>query len=350
MMHRRDFLIGSAMLATGAAASVGAAKEKIRCGIIGLGHAHALDVVRVLKASEDFEIAAICEPDKAVREKVAKNPLLKGLQWLDRDRLLADNSIQAVAVESAVPQLLEHAQAAAGAARHIHLDKPAGMALPPFRALLDTMQQKNLLLQMGYMFRYNAGFDFVRKAVNDGLIGDVYRINACMDTDYGADKRGILLGRPGGLMFELGCHLLDITMVILGTPNKVTPFLRKDAPFDDTLLDNTAAVFEFDNAVAILQSSAMRPNAFATRRFEICGTDGSITVEPLEPPSVRLNLREARGGFKRGLQQVSVPDHDRHVRDFQDFARCIRGEAEFAYSKQHDYEVQRALLAACGVG
>jgi len=352
MMRRREFLWSSAMAAS-AAASIGAAnqggKQKIRCGILGLAHAHAMDVLGVLKASADFDLAGVCEPDTAVRAQVEKSPALKNVGWVDQEQLLADDTIKMIAVESSVPRLLEYAQAAADAGKHIHLDKPAGTSLPQFRALLDTMEQRNLLLQMGYMFRYNGGFDFARRVVSEGVLGDIYRIHGCMDTDYTQEKRDLLEGRPGGMMFELCSHLLDMTMLILGTPKKITPVLRHDAKADDDLLDNTAAVFEFDSAVAILQSSAMRPNAFPSRRFEICGTNGSVTIEPLEPPAVTLNLRQAAGGFKKGIQQVPVPDYDRHVKDFEDFARCIRGEGQFAYTKQHDFEVQRVLLLASGV-
>ena len=358
MIGRREFLWSSALTASGATA-IGAAnsasKQKIRCGILGLGHAHALDVLGVLKSSADFELAGVFEPDAAVWAQVEKSPALKGVPWVDQAHLLNDETVKMIAVESAVPRLLDYAQAAADAGKHIHLDKPAGTSLPPFRALLDTTEQRGLLLQMGYMFRYNAGFDFARRVVREGILGDVYRIHGSMDTDYTQEKRDLLEGRPGGMMFELGCHLLDITMLMLGTPKKVTPVLRHDAKARDDLLDNTAAVFEFDDArstwraMAILQSSAMRPNAFPSRRFEICGTNGSVIIEPLEPPDVTLNLRQATGEFKRGIQEIPVPNHDRHVRDFEDFARCIRGQAQFAYTKQHDFEVQRALLVASGV-
>ena len=348
-MNRRHFLINSTMLAAGAAltgAGEPAGKAPIRCGVLGLGHSHALDVVGVLKKSAKFELAGACEPDSAVRAQVEKSPALKGVPWVEQAQLLSDETVKMIAVESSVPRLLEHAQAAADAGKHIHLDKPAGTSLPPFRALLDTMEQRGLLLQMGYMFRYNAAFDLARKLVREGALGDIYRIHGCMDTDYTQEKRDLLEGRPGGMMLELGCHLLDITMLLLGAPKKVTPVLRHDAKANDDLLDNTAAVFEFDGAMAILQSSAMRPNAFPSRRFEVCGTNGSVIIEPLEPPSVTLNLRQSPGEFKRGIQEIPVPDHDRHVRDFQDFAGCIRGEAQFAYTKQHDFEVQRALLMA----
>jgi predicted dehydrogenase len=185
--------------------------------------------------------------------------------------------------------------------------------------------------------------------VREGLLGDVYRINGCIDTDYTPEKRKRLAGRPGGMMFELGCHLLDIVVLMLGAPKKVTPFLRHDVKQDDNLFDNTCAVFDYDTAMVVIESSAMRPNAFPTRRFEVCGTNGCVTVEPHEPPAVRLNLRKARGEFKNDIQEIAVEDHPRHVRDFQDLARCIRGEAKFGYSKQHDLEVLGTLLHASGV-
>ena len=352
MIDRRGFLVSSALLASGVAAiKTGkiAAASKVRCGVLGLGHAHALDVVEVLKASEDFELAGVCEPDPVVRADVEKSTALSGVTWLEQDELLRDDTVKMVAVESVVEKLLDYAHAAADARKHVHLDKPAGTSLSAFKALLDKLEQRDLLLQMGYMYRYNAGFDFARRAVREGLLGDVYRINGCIDTDYTPEKRKRLAGRPGGMMFELGCHLLDMAMLMLGAPKKVTPFLRHDLKQDDNLFDNTCAVFDYDTAMVVIESSAMRPNAFPTRRFEVCGTNGCVTVEPHEPPTVRLNLRKARGEFKGCLQGITVEDQPRHVRDFQDLARCIRGEARFVYSKKHDLDVQRALLRASGV-
>ena len=41
--------------------------------------------------------------------------------------------------------------------KHVWLDKPAGDDLEAFRAVLDLAREKGLLVQLGYMFRYNAG-------------------------------------------------------------------------------------------------------------------------------------------------------------------------------------------------
>ncbi|MDX9971699.1 MAG: Gfo/Idh/MocA family oxidoreductase [FCB group bacterium] len=350
-MNRREFLVRSAVASTvlAAARRATAAPEKLRCGLLGLGHGHAIDILKVLQESPDFELVGVCEPDPDMRAFYADNPALKSVRWLERDELLGDDTIRMVAVESRVPRLLGLGREVIDAGKHLHLDKPAGTSLPEFKALLDEAQRRNLLVQMGYMFRYNPGFDLIRKAVTEGWLGDVYAINASMCTDLDPPKRQWASHHPGGMMLELGCHLIDMTVLLLGTPKKVTSYLQHvSKTHNDTLADNTLAVLEYDNALVSIASAAMEPQAFPKRHFKIAGTQGCILLQPLEPPSVHLSLRKPAGEFKAGDQRVVLEDLSRHVRDFAELAACIRGEKEFPYSPQHDYDVQQTVLQASG--
>ncbi len=325
-------------------------RDPIRCGMLGIDHAHAMGKFEVLKQSAEYELVGVCEPDDAVRARWAQDARLEGVRWLTQDELLGGDSVAMVAVESDVPHLLAYGQAAISARKHIHLDKPAGTSLATFRALLDAAERRDLIVQMGYMFRYNTGFDLVRQAIGEGWLGDVYAIHGSMCTGIGPEARRQLAFHPGGMMLELGCHLLDMIVLLLGPPSRVTSFLRHDATeADDSLNDNTLAVFEWDSAIATIETSAMEPDAFPKRRFKVCGTAGTLVLEPLEPPSVLLCLREPAHGFQAGWQPVPVDDVPRYVRDLEDLARCIRGDATFAYPKSHDFEVQAALLQASGV-
>ena len=350
-MNRRDFLKHSATasvaVSAAATADVGReGRERIPCGVLGLGHAHALDVVEVLAASQDFKLVGVCEPDETIRNRVEKAPALKDVTWLSQETLLNDKHVAMIAVESMVPQLLDYAHTVIDAGKHLHLDKPAGASLPEFETLLSKAGQRDRLVQMGYMFRYNAGFDLVRRAVREGWLGAVYAIHASMCTNLNAEKRKLVSWHPGGIMFELGCHLIDMVHLLLGPPSKVTSFLRHDGVTADGLADNALAVLEYDRATAVIETAAMEMDAFPARRFKICGVDGTIILEPLEPPAARLCLRRSVGQFKPGWQTASLEDFPRHVRDFEDLARCIRGEAPFSYSREHDLSVQKTVLQA----
>jgi predicted dehydrogenase len=351
MMGRREFLKRSAVVSGTMGASIAAAEEHnaVRCGLLGINHPHGLDLLKVLTSSREYDVVGVCEPDPGVRAQFERSIQSAGVRWLSRDELLEDETVKMVAIESDVPRLLELGQAAVEANKHIHLDKPAGMSLPEFSSLLDEAKRRNLIVQMGYMFRYNPGFDLIRRAVTERWLGDVYYIYASMCTDYGPDKRTSVASYPGGIMLVLGCHLIDMIVLLLGTPSEVTPFLRHDADADDSLMDNTLAVLECADAMAVVETAVMEPAPFPARRFKVCGTEGSITLEPLEPPIARISLRKPLDKFKAGTQEVRLKRMPRHVRDVSDLAGCIRGENDFLYSKEHDLGVQTTLLKACGV-
>jgi predicted dehydrogenase len=198
------------------------------------------------------------------------------------------------------------------------------------------------------MFRYNEGFDLVRRAATEGWLGRIHYVHANMSSSIPPGTREKLALHPGGMMFELACHLIDMLILLLGSPARISPFLRHDADADDALADNTAAVFEFEHALAVIESAGMEVGPFPRRQFEVCGSRGSIVLQPLEPPSLRLCLDEARAGFQAGWQGVSVSHTPRYVRDMDELARSIRGEQEFPYTKGHDLAVQEAVLRACG--
>lgn len=351
-MKRREFFGATAgMLAAThalAAEKNPAAKEPLPSAILGLGHAHGMGILRTLRDSPDFALAGVCEPDAAMRERYADHRLMEGVSWLDEEEVLADPAIRMVAVESDVPRLLDFGRKVVDAGKHLHLDKPAGTDLPAWRELLDVADKQEVLVQMGYMYRYNPGFDFMRKLVKEGALGDVYSIHASMCTDLSPGARRNLVFHQGGLMLELGCHLIDMVVLLLGEPDKVTPFLRHDTGIDDTLADNTLAVLEYENAMVTVETGAREPHAFAGRRFKTAGTGGVFTLLPIEPPAGTLRLREPYGDHDKGVSQVPFENLPRHVADLADLAACIRGEAEFAYPTSHDYAVQRTILRACG--
>lgn len=347
-MNRRTFLGHSALWA-GSSALMGlepAAPPPIRCVLLGINHSHALDLLGVLRKSKDYEVVGIHEPDVAVRTQFEGEKDVQGLPWLSEKDALEDKSIQMAAIESDVPRLLDFAQAAVKAGKHIHLDKPAGASLPQFKAILDDAERQQRIVQMGYMFRYNPGFDAIRQMVREGKLGEVYAIHASMCTQLTDEKRKVKAFHPGGMMLELGSHLIDMIILLLGAPTKVSSFLRHAGVQNDGLNDNCLAVLEYGKAIATVETAAMEPDAFPRRHFKIAGTKGVMVMEPLEPP--KLCLYEDASNPNRMNPKWNWGDVERHVLDVADLARCIRGEAKFAYSTEHDYLVQQTLLRACG--
>jgi predicted dehydrogenase len=323
--------------------------ERIRIGLLGAGHGHAGGKLQVLQASPEFEVAGVAEANPEVRERCQSQGPFATAQWVSEDELLEDRSLAAVAVEGRVQDNLALARRALEAGKHVHLDKPAGASLPEFRAVLDLARRRNLLLQMGYQFRYNSGFAFVREAVRQDWIGEVFSIHGTISSTIAPASRADLAVFPGGMMFDLGCHLIDAMVDFLGRPHAVTPFLRHDSLIKDTLADNTVAVLQFERALAVLETAAMEVGAGQRRQFAVCGTEGTVIVQPIEPPEVHLCLREPKAGYRSGWQAIPVENIPRYVRDFEEFAGCIRGERQPSYDYDHDEAVQEVVLKASGM-
>jgi len=321
-------------------------KPRIKIGQIGVGHAHA-SKLSVYRKSPDYEVVGIVEPNAERRAAAVQQAAFKGLPWMTRDELLNTQGLQAVLVETEVKDLLDNAEACVNAGMHIHLDKPAGESLPQFQRIQAAAAKQKLIIQLGYMFRYNPGVVLLRDLLTQGWLGEVFEVHAVMSKVIDPRTRIELAAYPGGILFELGGHVMDLVIGVLGSPDQVTGFNRHTSPLNDGLVDNMLAVLEYPKATATVRSSAVEVEGFARRQLTVCGTEGTLHIQPLDNPSARLALSQPRGDFSAGYQDIALPKYVRYVNDAADMAECIRGEKEFPFTPAHDVAVQKSLLTAC---
>ncbi len=322
---------------------------RIKVGQIGTAHAHAAGKMATLrKLSADYEVVGIAEPDPDRQKKAKNQSAYRGLKWLSEEQLLNTPGLQAVAVETDIPELVPTAMRCVSAGMHIHLDKPAGLSLSAFRKLLDEATGRKLTVQMGYMFRHNPAFRFCFEAAQRGWLGDVFEIHGVISKTIGAEQRKRLAVFPGS-MFELGCHLIDAMVKVLGRPDKVTGFSRHTRPEQDDLADNQLGVFEYSKCTATIRSALVEVEGQKRRQFVVCGDRGTVDIRPLEPPKLLFAPDRPVAEYKKGYQEVDLPKMPgRYDDQLIELARIIRGEKESEYSPEHDLAVQEAVLKAAG--
>ncbi|HWN94594.1 MAG TPA: Gfo/Idh/MocA family oxidoreductase [Methylomirabilota bacterium] len=339
-MNRRTFIATTGAFAVASPCLIRAAeKPRIRVGFLGASHSHASEKFRIVSASTDFELLGVCEESEKVREPLAQ----LGARFVSRADLL--DRAEVVIVESAVRDHARDAKAALEAGQHVHVEKPPAATMREGEDLVRLAREKNRLLQVGYMWRLQPGINRVIQAAQKGWLGEVFLVRAQINTQLDAKRRAEWAEFNGGSMFELGCHLIDPVVRLLGKPARVTPHLQRRG--GDNLADNCVAIFEFAKAQAIITSSVLQPNAPSHRFLEILGTNGTARVGPIEPPALTLDLAKAAGPYKAGKQTIELPMYRRYVAEFSELALAIRERQPLSTSPDDELRVHETLLRAC---
>lgn len=338
----------AALAAFGSSRGASPRARPLRIGQIGVAHGHATKLA-IYRQSSDYEVVGIAEPDTDLQTKASQNRAFQGVPWMSVEQLLAVPGLQGVLIETAPRDSLRIAEQCIEAGLHVHLDKPAGESYLHFDRILRLAQSKQLLLQMGYMYRYNPGFLKLRELIAQDAFGQIFEVHAVMSKVVDPANRKQHGQYPGGMMFELGCHLIDLVIQLLGEPEQVSSFSRPTLVQDDGLADNMLAVLTYPNAIASIKSSAVEVDGGARRHLVVCGTRGTYHLQPLDQPKAKVTLARPYKELRVGENLIEFAPFARYEADAAEMARIMCGEQEADYTYAHDRLVQRTVLQASGL-
>lgn len=321
--------------------------KKIRVGQLGIGHNHGeAKMMAFRKFPELFEVVGYAEEDPAWLERRQNLPGYEGLPLLTVDELL--KRCDAVLVETGVPNLTSAAQRCVDAGKHIHLDKPGSGTTEEFGRMLNTAREKNLVVQMGYMYRYNPAVLKTVEAVKNGQLGEIYSINAEMSTFHSPEYRKWLSTFRGGIQYILGSHLVDLIVYLLGEPQKITSFLKHTMLDGVDVADNNLSVLEYDKALARVFVSSVEVNGWGRRQLVVSGSKGTINIVPLENPTIMTYsdltiTNQPYENVKVDVDVEDVPKSSRYDSMAMDFYDYIMGTKKNPFTYDHDYAVQKVI-------
>ena len=324
----------------------------IKIGQIGIGHNHgAAKMLAIRKFPELFQVVGYAEENPDWIEKRGQLPAYAGLPRLSVEEVIAQSD--AILVETDVWDLTKIAQACVDAGKHIHMDKPASGTLEEFGHLLNTAREKNLVVQMGYMYRYNPAVVKCLELLDAGKLGEIYSVNAEMSAFDPVSYKKWLSQFQGGGMYIFGCHLVDLVVRILGKPQKVHTYQKHTGLDGVDLPDNSLAVLEYPKALARIMQSNVEVNGWGRRQLMVSGSKGTVNIMPLESPCrmtyTDLEIADWYHDDKKVAMDVAdLPKDCRYDSMVQDFYAYITGEKENPYSYDHDYAVQEVLLQIVG--
>ena len=327
-------------------------KRTLKVGQIGIGHNHAAEKMETVRKFPDlFEVVGYAEENERWIEKRGTLKAYEGLMRLSVDEIIERSDV--VLIESDVWNLTEYAQRCIDAGKHIHMDKPASGTLEEYKHLLDTAEAKGLVVQLGYMYRYNPAVQKCFEYVKEGKIGEIHSINAEMSTMHKPKYRSWLRNFGGGIMYILGSHLVDLIVFLMGEPQRITPFLRCSGFDGVEVEDNNLAVLEYENAIVRIFVSSIEVNGWGRRQFVVAGKNGTVNIMPMER-DCHMTYSDTSIATRGGIDMKEIVDippvsaDTRYDEMMQDFYAYVLGEKENPYTYQHDYLVQKVLSEIIG--
>lgn len=331
--------------------------KKIKIAQIGINeYSHSNEIFgSICKQDDLFEVVGIVFPENEKERIPHKFAKLNNYPELTLDEVLNNKKIEAVTIETDEIYLTKYALLAAKAGKHIHMEKPGGVNLADFEELISIMKNTGKVFHTGYMYRYNPYISELIDSVKKGELGEIISVEAQMNCLHPKETRQWLECFPGGMMFYLGCHLVDLILQIKGEPMKIIPYNKCSGIDGVTAKDFGMAVFEYANGVSFAKTTAVELGGFERRQLVVNGTKGTVELNPLEwyvdgskmlqtQRTIRISTK---WNEKSGEKQISEPC-DRYDNMLKAFAEYVRGEKTNPYTLDYELELYKTILKACG--
>lgn len=273
--------------------------DKVKVAVIGMGvgMAHA----RGYLACPDAELIAICDADPTrLRERGDQLGVPREMQFSDVSEVLALPGLDAVSI--GLPNYL-HAPVAIQAfeaGKHVLCEKPLATSQAEAELMVEAAKASGKMLMVCFNYRFRDDARWLLKQRNDGKLGNIYFARSGWVRCSGIPGMGGWFTQKatagGGPLIDLGVHILDLTLWLMGYPKPVSvsgatfaAFGPRDmkcgtrkgpAPFD--VEDLAAGFVRFENGAALQIEASWASHTRPNRDeyfINLFGTEGGCELD-----------------------------------------------------------------------
>ncbi len=273
-----------------------ALNSPIRVGVIGFGFVSKTFHVPLLKATDGYKISAVSSSRPADVKAVIPDVDVVS----DPKALATHPDIDLVVVASPNETHVPLAEAAMRAGKNVVVDKPFTITVEQARHLGAVATESDVLLSVFQNRRWDSDFLTIQDAIRRGLVGRIVLFESRIDR-FRPDVRDRWREIPGpgaGLLYDLGPHLIDQTLLLFGIPDSVqatTAKQRRGAKTDDYF----QLVLRYGEMVATLGAGSLVSGGSA--RFAVHGEKTSVVKQKPDIQEDQLKAGVLPGAKEWGL-------------------------------------------------
>jgi len=303
--------------------------DEIRVGIIGFGfmgkaHTYGYKTIPLYYSNLPFKIrlVGVCNRTLSVAER-AKEELGFEFATSNQDDILYNKEIDVVNICTPNIYHKDAVLKAIKAGKHIYCDKPLAVSYEEARGIIDALEESDVITQMALQYRFYPATMRARELIEEGRIGKIMSFRACYLHSGSVDPNKPIGWKQdkkfggGGVLFDLGSHILDLIYYLLGeyssifAETKVIYPVRPDKSGEMVKIeadDIAIMLVRMKNGgIGTIEASKIATGTNDELRFEIHGDKGAIRFNLMEPNWLEYydnTLPEAPYGGLKGYTKI----------------------------------------------
>ncbi|MGH9459457.1 MAG: Gfo/Idh/MocA family protein [Thermoanaerobaculia bacterium] len=297
-------------------------KEKIRYGVVGLGHITQVAVLPAFAhARENSEVRALVSGDRTKLRKLGtRHGVPIHATYDEFDDLCRSGEIDAVYI--ALPNHLhrEYTERAAAAGIHVLCEKPMATTTADCEAMIDACSRAGVKLMIAYRLHFErANMEAVR-VVTSGKIGEPRFFSSDFSQDVRPGDIRLQKEKGGGTLWDIGVYCVNAARYLFrAEPLEAFAVAasRPDPRFDETE-EMAAATLRFpDDRLASFVCSFGSSDVAS---YRVVGTKGDLRVDPAYAYAEGLAFELTVGGK---TTTARFPKRDQFAPELLYFSRCV---------------------------
>lgn len=330
-------------------------QKRIKTAIIGYGFSAKTFQIPFITTLPEFELTAI----STSQADEVNSAFPDVTHYASATSMIEDADAELVIITAPNHVHFELAKLALESGKHVVIEKPFVTRIEDGEALIEIAKKHNRVLSIYHNRRWDGDFLTLKKLIEDEKLGDIKHFESHYDR-FRPQVRQRWREQTtdgGGILFDLGSHLIDQALELFGLPDYVSAECKRRRK-NSTNVDYFHVILHYPEHLAILHGDMF--DAGPNRRFAVKGTLGNYEKCGFDPQEARLisgalpitpnwseETQEGYGTlYREGLAETVKTELGAYQDYFKQLAKSIQDSLEPPVKPEEALQVIRLIELA----
>ncbi|HRN25634.1 MAG TPA: Gfo/Idh/MocA family oxidoreductase [Ignavibacteriaceae bacterium] len=256
--------------------------DKVKIGIIGLGGVAQLVHLPNLSKISSADLTAVAEVNKNRLLTISDKFNVKE-KYINYKEMLEKSNIDAVIIATPTSTHTDIAIDCLNAGKDVLVEKPLARTYTEAKKIVDAAKKNKKKLMVGMNLRYRPDTMLLRSFINTKEIGEPFYIKCGWIRKQSSSQKWFTKKEQsgGGVIFDLGIHLLDLALWLLDYPEITSVSSQNFYHNTKSVEDTSISCIKCDNSAVInMEVSWSLPVEKDHFFLDVYGTKGSFSSNP----------------------------------------------------------------------